>query len=46
MKDKIKELTKIVQEIGKLADEVTVMFGKITLLALAVIALLQIIKGG
>lgn len=46
MKDKIKELTKIVQEIGKLADEVTVIVGKLTLLALAVIALLQIIKGG
>ena len=46
LKDKIKELTKIVQEIGKLTDEITVIVGKLTLLALAVIGLLQIIKGG
>lgn len=43
---KIKELTKIVTEIGKLTDEVTAVVGKLTLLALAIIGLLQIIKGG
>lgn len=46
MRDKIKELTKIVQDLGKLTDEVTSMIGKLTLLALAIIGLLQIIKGG
>lgn len=46
MLHKIKELTKIVQEIGKLTDEVTAWVGKLTLLVLAVIGLLQIIKGG
>lgn len=46
MVKKIKELTKTVQEFGKFVDEVTAVIGKLTLLALAIIGLLQIIKGG
>ncbi len=46
MRDKIKELTKTVKEFGKLIDEANAVIGKLTLLALAIIGLLQIIKGG
>lgn len=46
MRKKIKELTKIMREIGKLIDEVTADVGKLTLLALAIIGLYEILKGG
>lgn len=46
MRRKIKELAKIVQDLGKLTDDLTTLIGKLTLLALAIIGLLQIIKGG
>lgn len=45
-KDKIKELTKVVHELGKLLDEVATLIAKFTLVVMAIMSLIQIIKGG
>lgn len=46
MKDKIKELTEIVREIGKLMDAITTELGRLALLILALQTVIHIIKGG
>lgn len=46
MKDKIKELTEIVQEIGKLMDVITTELGRLALLIMALQTVIHIIKGG
>lgn len=46
MKDKIKELTETVQEIGKLVDEVTAVFSKVALMIMALMTIIHIIRGG
>lgn len=45
-REKIKELTKVVQELGKLTDEIATLIAKLTLVAMAIMTLIQIIKGG
>jgi len=42
--EKIKELTEILKEISKLTDEAVNVVGKLTLLAMALITLLNVIK--
>lgn len=46
LKDKIKELTEIVQEIGKLLDVITTELGRLALLIMALQTVIHIIKGG
>lgn len=46
LKDKIKELTEIVQEIGKLMDVITTELGRLALLIMALQTVIHIIKGG
>ena len=46
MVDKIKELAKIVRESGKLLDEIATLIAKLTLVVMAIMSLIQIIKGG
>lgn len=43
MVDKIKELTKILKELSKLIDEAVNIVGKLTLLAMALITLQNVI---
>ena len=44
MIEKIKELTEILKELSKLTDEAVNVVGKLTLLAMALITLLNVIK--
>lgn len=46
MVDKIKELARIVRESGKLLDEIATLIAKLTLVVMAIMSLIQIIKGG
>ena len=46
MKDKIKELTETVHELGKLFEEIATVLAKVALLIMALQTILQILRGG
>ena len=46
MKDKIKELTEAVHELGKLFEEIATVLAKLALLIMALQTIWQILRGG
>ena len=46
MKNKMKELTETVQEIGKLFEEIATALAKLALVAMALKTIIQILRGG
>lgn len=46
MKNKIKELTETVKDVGKLFEEIATALAKLALVAMALKTIIQILRGG